>query len=137
MEQEFTDYLRGFMHAGWNEGQHETWNYTECDQTVAVGGDLRGALWSRAQDKFGLALVANGISRNHQRYLALGGLGFDLGDGRLTYGAEKIMEAYYNFPIPLHSGIFGAIDLQYVDDPGYNRDRGPVIIPGLRLHVEL
>ncbi len=137
VEQEFTDYLRGFMRAGWNEGQHETWNYTECDQTVAFGGDLRGALWSRPQDKFGVAFVGNGISRDHRRYLALGGLGFELGDGGLSYGAEKIMECYYNFPIPLHSGIFGALDLQYVDNPGYNRDRGPVIIPGIRLHVEL
>ena len=137
VEQEFTDDLRGFMRAGWNEGQHETWNYTECDQTVALGGDLRGTLWSRPQDKFGLAFVVNGISRNHRRYLELGGLGFDLGDGRLTYGSEKIMECYYNFPIALHSGIFGALDLQYVDNQGYNRDRGPVVIPGLRLHVEL
>ena len=137
VEQELTDYLRGFMRAGWNEGQHETWNYTECDATVAFGGDIRGTLWNRTQDKFGLAFVGNGLSRNHRRYLALGGLGFDLGDGRLSYGAEKIMEWYYNFPIPVHSGIFGAVDLQYVDNPGYNRDRGPVIIPGFRLHVEL
>ena len=136
-EQELTDYLRGFMRAGWNEGQHETWNYTECDETVALGGDLRGTRWGRPEDKFGVAFVGNGISRDHRRYLASGGLGFDLGDGRLSYGAEKIMECYYNFPIPLQSGFFGALDLQYVDNPGYNRDRGPVIIPGIRLHVEL
>jgi high affinity Mn2+ porin len=137
VEQDFTDYLRGFMHAGWNEGQHETWSYTECDETVTFGGDLSGSIWNRPGDKSGLAFVVNGISRNHRRYLALGGLGFELGDGRLTYGAEKIMEWYYNFPIPIHSGVFGALDLQYVDNPGYNRDRGPVIILGIRLHVEL
>src|ERR1700694_4792849 len=51
------------------------------------------------------------------------GLGFVLGDGRLTYGPEKIMETYYNFAIPLHSGIFAALDFQYIDDPGYNRAR--------------
>ena len=89
VEQEFTDYLRGFMRAGWNEGQHETWNYTECDQTVALGGDLRGTLWSRPQDKFGLAFVVNGISRDHRRYLELVGLGFDLGDGRLSPTAPR------------------------------------------------
>jgi len=136
-EQEFTEYLRGFVRAGWNEGQHETWNFTECDETVAFGGDLRGTLWGRVQDKFGVAFVVNGISRNHQRYLGLGGLGFDLGDGRLTYGYEKIMECYYNFAIPVHSGFSGALDLQYVDNPGYNRDRGPVIIPGIRMHIEI
>ena len=136
-EQEFTDDIRGFARAGWNEGQHESWNYTECDETVAFGGDVRGTLWDRPRDKFGVAFVGNGLSREHRRYLALGGLGFDLGDGDLSYGAEKIMECYYNFPIPLHNGIFAAFDVQYVDNPGYNRARGPVIIPGLRVHVEL
>src|ERR1700687_1631973 len=135
--QEFTADLRGFVRAGWNEGQHESWNYTEVDQTLAFGGDLRGVLWHRPLDKFGVAFVGNGISRNHRKYLALGGLGFVLGDGRLTYGPEKIMETYYNFAIPLHSGIFAALDFQYIDDPGYNRARGPVLIPGARLHVEL
>ena len=136
-EQEFTDNLRGFVRAGWNEGQHESFNYTEVNQTVAFGGDLRGTLWNRAQDKFGVAFVGNGISHRHREYLGLGGLGFLLGDGRLTYGTEKIMECYYNLPIPLHRGIFGALDLQYIDNPGYNRDRGPVIVPGVRLHIEL
>ena len=137
VDQEFTEYLRGFIRAGWNEGQHESFNYTEVNETVAFGGDVSGKLWNRAKDKFGVAFVGNGISAQHRRYLALGGLGFLLGDGRLSYGAEKLMECYYNFPIPLHSGIFGAIDLQYIDNPGYNRARGPAIVPGMRLHVEL
>ncbi len=136
-EQEFTDSMRGFLRAGWNEGQHESWDYTEVDGTVAFGGDLRGTLWNRPRDKLGVAFVVNGISHNHREYLGLGGLGFVLGDGRLAYGPEKIMECYYNFPIPLHSGIWGAVDLQYIDNPGYNRDRGPVVVPGLRLHIEL
>jgi high affinity Mn2+ porin len=137
LEQELTSDLRGFARAGWNEGQHETWNYTECDETVAFGADLRGTLWARPRDKFGVAFVGNALSHDHRRYLALGGLGFDLGDGALNYGVEKIMECYYNFPIPLHSGLFGALDLQYLDNPGYNRARGPVIVPGFRLHVEI
>jgi high affinity Mn2+ porin len=136
-EQQFTEYLRGFIRAGWNEGQHESFSYTEVNETVAFGGDLRGSLWNRPEDKFGVAFVGNGLSRQHQKYLALGGLGFVLGDGRLTYGAEKIMECYYNFPIPVHAGFYGAFDLQYIDNPGYNRDRGPVIVPGARIHVEL
>ena len=61
-----------------------------------------------------------------------------MGDGALSYGPEKIMECYYNFPIPpVHAGFFGAVDLQYIDNPGYNRARGPVVVPGMRLHVEL
>ena len=66
--------------------------------------------------------MVNGISRNHREYLGLGGLGFVLGDGRLTYGPEKIMECYYNLPIPLHNGVSGALNLQYLDNPGYNRN---------------
>jgi carbohydrate-selective porin OprB len=130
-------YLRGFFRAGWDEGRHESWNYTEVDQTVAVGGDVRGTLWKRPQDKLGLAFAINGISRSHREYLALGGLGFVLGDGRLNYAPEKIVESYYNFPIRIYRGVYGAVDLQYIDDPGYNRDRGPLIVPSLRLHVEL
>jgi hypothetical protein len=136
-EQDFTEDLRGFFRVGWNEGQHESWNYTEVDQTVAFGGDLRSSPWHRPGDKFGVALVGNGISHNHREYLALGGLGFILGDGALSYGPEKIMETYCNFPIPLHSGLFAALDLQYIDDPGYNRARGPVLVLGARLHIEL
>jgi high affinity Mn2+ porin len=84
-----------------------------------------------------VAFVGNGLSHNHREYLALGGLGLVLGDGRLNYGPEKIMETYYNFPIPIHSGLFAAIDVQYIDNPGYNRARGPVAVLGARLHVEL
>jgi hypothetical protein len=136
-EQDITGALRSFARVGWNEGQHESWEYTEVDETVAVGGDVRGELWGRARDQFGVALVVNGLSRNHREYLALGGLGFTLGDGRLTYGPEKILESYYNLPLPIHSGVFAGIDVQYLDDPGYNRARGPVVVTSVRVHVEL
>jgi high affinity Mn2+ porin len=136
-EQEFTGYLRGFVRAGWNEGEHESFNYTEVNETVAFGGDLRGSLWHRPEDKFGVAFVGNGLSQRHRQYLADGGLGFVLGDGGLSYGPEEIMESYYNFPIPVHPGFFGAVDVQYINNPGYNRARGPVVVPGMRLHVEL
>jgi len=66
--------------------------------------------------------------------LELGGKGFLLGDGTLTYGHEKILEAYY--AARLRRGVSASIDLQYIANPGYNRDRGPVVIPGLRLHIE-
>jgi high affinity Mn2+ porin len=55
----------------------------------------------------------------------------------LSYGPEKIMETYYNFPILIKRGVFGATDLQYINNPGYNRARGPVVVTGLRLHIEL
>ncbi len=137
MEQEITETLRFFSRLGWNEGQHESWAYTECDAHFSFGADLRGDWWGRPQDKFGVAFVDDGISANHRRYLSLGGLGFILGDGNISYGPEQVMESYYNFPIPLERGVFGAFDVQYINNPGYNRARGPVVVPGVRLHLEL
>ncbi len=133
-EQEVTDSLRIFARLGWNEGQHESYAYTEVDQTVALGGDFRGGEWGRKYDKVGLAFVSNGISRNHAKYLALGGKGFLLGDGALRYGREYIMESYYNLHI--WRGVFVAADLQYIVNPGHNRDRGPVFVPSMRLHID-
>jgi hypothetical protein len=133
-EQEVTGSLRFFARWGWNEGQHESFVYTEVDEHVAGGADYRGERWGRKLDKVGLALVSNGISRNHQSYLALGGRGFLLGDGRLRYGRENIVETYYN--IHFWRGIFISPNLQFIDNPGYNRDRGPVLVPGMRLHVD-
>jgi high affinity Mn2+ porin len=104
------------------------------DQTALLGLGGNGKRWKRNLDRAGFAFVSNGISRDHQRYLALGGNGFLLGDGRLNYGRENIVETYY----ALHAwrGIYPSFDFQYVDHPGYNRDRGPVFIPSLRLHLE-
>ena len=67
-------------------------------------------------------------------YLALGGKGFLLGDGALTYRRENILETYYT--LHLWRGVFTSFDLQHINNPGYNRDRGPVLVPGLRLHLE-
>src|SRR5262249_44744497 len=89
---------------GWNEGKHESYAYTEVDQTVLIGAGFSGAAWGRKFDRAGAAFVSNGISRNHQEYLALGGLGFLLGDGRLNYGRENIVEAYYT--VHLWRGIY-------------------------------
>jgi high affinity Mn2+ porin len=137
VEQQLVEQVRVFGRLGWNEGQHESWAYTEIDQTGVFGGDIRGDWWHRPNDKFGVAFVVNGISRRHRQYLALGGLGFVLGDGDLSYGPEEIVETYYNFPIPIMRGVFGALDMQYINNPGYNRARGPIVVPGMRLHIEL
>ena len=133
-EQELTRDLRLFTRFGWNEGQHESFAYTEVDQTVSFGGDYSGRGWSRPFDKLGVVFVSNAIKKDHQTYLKLGGLGFLLGDGNLNYGRENITEGYYN----LHAwrGVYYALDLQYIDHPGYNRDRGPVFVQAIRMHVD-
>src|SRR6266849_5264682 len=133
-EQPFNDWIGAFARWGWNEGRHESFAYTEVDETTQLGIGAGGKRWGRKFDRAGLAFVTNGISRDHQQYLALGGLGFLLGDGRLNYGRENIVETYYT----LHAwrGAYPSFGFQYVDHPGYNRDRGPVLVPTLRLHLE-
>jgi len=132
--QDLNENLRVFGRFGWNEGQHESFAYTEVDQTVEAGGDYGGTRWHRSADKIGLAVVSNAIKRDHQNYLKFGGLGFLLGDGNLNYGRETIEEGYYNW----HAwrGLFYALDVQHIDNPGYNRDRGPVWVGSVRAHVE-
>jgi len=133
-EQPLNSWMGVFGRWGWNEGKHESYAYTEVDQTAEIGVGGSGQRWGRRLDRMGLVFVTNGISRNHQEYLALGGDGFLLGDGRLNYGRENIVETYYT----LHAwrGIYPSFGLQYINNPGYNRDRGPVVVPTLRLHLE-
>jgi high affinity Mn2+ porin len=133
-EQPLNDWAGVFGRWGWNEGQHESYAYTEVDETVEIGAGANGKRWSRKFDRAGLAYVSNGISRDHQKYLALGGVGFLLGDGKLNYAREDILETYYTLHV--WRGIFAALNAQYVSHPGYNRDRGPVVVPGVRLHLE-
>ncbi len=134
-DQELTRAVRVFLRAGWNDGHTESFAYTEIDDTVAIGGDLRGLAWHRPQDKIGLALVTNGISEGHRRYLALGGKGFILGDGALDYGRETFAELYYD--AQLYRGIAAAFDTQLVANPGYNQARGPLVVLGLRAHLDI
>ena len=133
-EQELTELWRAFFRLGWNDGHTESFAYTEVDRTAEAGSDFRGKPWHRPQDKVGVAVIANGISGDHIRYLALGGLGFILGDGGLNYGLEKIVETYYTAHI--YRGLSVAFDYQHVADPGYNRDRGPVSVYSIRVHIE-
>ena len=132
--QELPGTFRYYFRIGWNEGKHESFAYTEVNNTFSTGVDVSGMRWGRKYDRVGIAMATNGLSRDHREYLALGGLGFLLGDGALNYGRENILESYYT----LHTwrGVYLSPLLQYVANPGYNRDRGPVIVPGTRLHVD-
>jgi hypothetical protein len=132
VEQPLTDNLRVFARLGWNDARFESY---EVNQSIAVGGDYLGTRWRRSQDKIGLVLLSSGIARNVQSYLRFGGDGILLGDGSLRYGREAIIESYYN--ARLAPGVFAAVDVQRIQNPGYNRERGPVWVFGLRLHLEL
>jgi hypothetical protein len=133
-EYTFPRLVRAFARAGWNEGYNESFAYTEVNSSVQAGGDLSGAWWKRSQDRLGVAVVSNGLSEPHREYLALGGEGFLLGDGTLQYGRENILETYYT--AHLWRGVSASAGLQFIDHPGYNRDRGPVLVEMLRAHVD-
>lgn len=134
MEQELSAAWRVYARAGWNDGRNESFAYTEVDRQLSFGSDLRGRAWRRKNDKAGVAVMIDAVSGDHRRYLALGGLGFLLGDGALNYGREQIVEAYYN--AHLWRGVYLAADLQHIWNPGYNRDRGPVLVASFRFHFE-
>jgi hypothetical protein len=134
LEQDLTHYLTAFARFGWDNGRTESFAYTEVDQTFAEGVGAKGAWWRRKQDRAGVAFISNAIKKDHQNYLGAGGLGFLLGDGRLTYGPENIAEFYYTAHV--WRGIYLAPGVQHITEPGYNRDRGPVVVPTFRAHVE-
>jgi high affinity Mn2+ porin len=126
--------FRLFGRTGWNEGQFESFAYTEVNNTLSAGADVGGAAWHRHDDRVGMAFASNGLSSAHQTYLHLGGMGFLLGDGGLTYGREDLAEAYYT--ARLGRGVSASVDGQHLTHPGYNRDRGPAFVGSVRLHVD-
>jgi high affinity Mn2+ porin len=133
-EQAITPEMGVFGRLGWSDGRNESFVYTEVDRTLELGAFSAGKSWRRKNDRAGVAFVANGIVAAHQEYLALGGLGFLLGDGGLTYGPEKIFEGFYT--AHLWRGFFASFDLQHINNPGYNQVRGPVVVPAVRLHLD-
>ena len=134
IEQQLNSWVSAYGRFGWNNGRTESYAYTEVDQSVQLGLGFYGNGWKRKFDRAGIAFVSNAIKRDHQQYLALGGLGFLLGDGSLTYGRENIFESYYTAHV--WKGLYLGPDVQHINNPGYNRARGPVFVGGLRVHLE-
>jgi len=135
-DQQVNDYMGLFARAGWNDGKNETWCFTEIDRTLTAGISLDGKKWKRSGDNAGIALLANGLSDDHRSYLIKGGYGFIVGDGKLNYAPEYATEVYYSFR-PLDNDIMISADYQLMFNPAYNKDRGPVNIFSLRVHVDL
>ena len=122
-----------FLRYGWDDGRTESFAYVEADQNLSGGAQLSGRHWGRGQDLVGLGLSYEGLSAQHRAYLAAGGCGFSLCDGRLDYGYERVMEAYYRAQLGKYAQL--GPDFQYIAAPGYNRARGPARVAGLRLHL--
>ena len=134
LEQELAPDLGVFVRASVNGGAKEAYEFTEINRSVTGGLSLKGNRWGRGDDTFGVAGVVNGLSSEARQYFGAGGIGILIGDGRQTYGAEKILETYYSLRVNPYLTL--ALNYQHVSNPAYNRDRGPVSIIGLRAHAE-
>jgi high affinity Mn2+ porin len=135
MEQEVADGAGVFVRAGFADGSVEPYEFADIDRTFAAGVSLSGKRWGRADDTVGLAGVVNGISRAHELFLADGGTGILVGDGQLPHpGLERIVETYYD--LAAYGPAHVSLDYQFVGNPAYNRDRGPVSIFAARLHAQ-
>ncbi len=135
-EQAVTDDLGLFLRAGHADGRYEGYEFTDMDNTFAAGLALKGARWGRKDDTVGFAGVIDQASDSAQAYFNAGGTGILAGDGILPHpGAEKIIETYYRLPVLTFTQL--SFDYQFVDNPAFNRDRGPVSVFGVRLHTQL
>jgi len=134
-EQEVAKNIGVFSRLGWNDGKTQALEFTDANWTASLGASVKGAMWQRPGDTFGLAGIVSGASRENQNFLAAGGQGILDGDGALTYGSEKVMETYYD--VQIWKTIHVAVDYQFVSNPAFNRDRGPVSVFLGRLHWEL
>jgi high affinity Mn2+ porin len=124
-----------FAKLSYNDGRTETWFFTEIDRSVSFGGILKGRQWHRADDELGLAFIGSGLSAPHRNYLAAGGYGFIIGDGKLNYAPELIAELFYKINAYQHK-FYLTPDYQFIVNPAYNHDRGPVNVFALRAHME-
>jgi high affinity Mn2+ porin len=133
IEQQANDNFGFFLRAGWADGNIEPWDFTDVDRTVSGGVSINGKSWGRPDDTIGIAGVVNGISNAHIAFLNAGGIGILIGDGQLTnYSTEKILETYYSYAMTSSTRL--SVDYQFIANPGYNANRGPVNIFAARAH---
>jgi high affinity Mn2+ porin len=123
-----------FARAGWADGNVEPWDFADIDRTVEVGVSINGKQWGRPGDTIGVAGVVNGIAPIHEAYFNAGGLGLLIGDGQLPNpGLEQIIEAYYSYAISSSTKV--SFDYQFIANPGYATERGPVNVFAGRFHT--
>ncbi len=134
IDQEIIKNIGVFSRIGWSDGGSEAWVFSDVDQSATAGISVKGAFWSRPDDTFALAGAVNGISHVHQEFLEAGGTGILAGDGALDYGLEKSLETYYDCDV--WKTIHASLDYQFIMDPAFNQDRGPVSVFSARIHWE-
>jgi high affinity Mn2+ porin len=134
MEQQIVTDVGIFARASWNDGQSEILSFTDIDRSLSGGLSVKGSYWGRPSDAIGVGGAINGLSAAHRDFLAAGGIGLLIGDGRLNYSTERILETYYAFAIDKNFTF--TADYQLITNPAYNADRGPVHVFSGRFHGE-
>ena len=134
LEQEVADDVGVFGRWSWNDGHNEIMAFTDADRSLAGGISIKGTSWGRKNDTVGIGGAINGLSPDHRDFIAAGGLGILIGDGALNYRTERILESYYSYA--LLDTTWLTFDYQFIANPAYNADRGPVNIFSARLHAE-
>jgi hypothetical protein len=135
LQAELAEHVGGYVRAARTDGRNETFAYTDIDRSLSAGILGKGERWSRAGDSAGAALYLNALGRAHRDYLAAGGQGFFLGDGRLNYASERIVELFYSLRVASRAWL--SAGYQRIANPGYNQDRGPANFYGLRFHTNI
>lgn len=134
LEQALTDDVGMFGRWSWNDGRTEIMAFTDIDASLSMGTSIKGTRWGRPDDVIGIGGVVNALSTDHREYVAAGGLGVLIGDGRLNYRKERIFESYYAYALSRQVTL--TVDYQFIVNPAYNADRGPVSVFSGRLHAE-
>ncbi len=134
LEQQILKDVGIFARASWNDGQTEILSFTDIDRSLSGGVSIKGSYWGRDNDTVGIGGAINGLSAANRAFLAAGGIGLLIGDGQLNYRPEQILEAYYAYQVTKNFTV--TADYQFVANPAYNADRGPVSIFSCRLHGE-
>ena len=135
LEQQVAKDVGVFARASWNDGQNEILSFTDIDRS-ALGrrvdqGQLLGAARPTPSASAAPSMACPAPIAISSPPAALGLL---IGDGRLNYSNERILEAYYAFA--LNKNFTLTADYQLIANPAYNADRGPVSIFSGRLHGE-
>jgi hypothetical protein len=134
MEQGITQDIGVFFRGMYSDGKTEVYSYTSSDRSISFGTAIKGLRWGRAKDTLGIGYAQSWISKQHADYLDLGGIDGFIGDGKINYKPERVVDLYYQWHVI--SSTWVTLDYQHLANPAYNADRGPVDIYNARVHFE-
>jgi hypothetical protein len=134
LEQQVWDDIGLFFRGMYSDGKTEVYSYTSTDRSISLGGIVKGTRWNRKRDSVGLGYAVGWLSKEHVQYLSMGGIDGFIGDGKLRYRPEQVVDLFYSYNV--WNTIWLTADYQFIANPAYNADRGPVNIYNAKIHIE-